>query len=72
MTNRYAVGALMGALMLVVSGCTQDECIDQFDCNNNKGAPGTGKVWACVENKCVARDVNTEPPPTDDAGTGTD
>ncbi|OJH40794.1 hypothetical protein BON30_07585 [Cystobacter ferrugineus] len=59
----------MGALMLVVTGCPSEECIDQFDCNNSQGSPGTGKTWACVENRCVARDVNTEPPPTGDAGT---
>lgn len=75
MTNRLAVGALMGALMLVASGCTSDECTDQFDCNNNKGSAGEGKVWACVQNKCEARDSTTPPPPPPpplDAGTEPD
>src|SRR6218665_2026938 len=67
MTNRGVVVALMGALMMVATGCAE-ECVDQYDCNNNKGSAGVGKAWACRSNKCVAEDVST-PAPTPDSGT---
>jgi Tol biopolymer transport system component len=71
MTKRVVLGALMGALMVVATGCS-DECTDEFDCRNKKGEPGEGKEWVCVSNKCETQD--TTPPPTgeDDAGTQPD
>ncbi|ATB27429.1 PD40 domain-containing protein [Melittangium boletus] len=74
MTNRGVVAALMGALMMVATGCAE-ECVDRYDCNNNKGSAGEGKTWVCRSNKCVAEDVSTSTPdsgtptPEPDAGT---
>ncbi|XXF79850.1 hypothetical protein P2318_08875 [Myxococcaceae bacterium GXIMD 01537] len=56
MSKRVVVGALMGALALVTTGC-DDECVDQFDCLNEKGSPSSGKVWTCVDNTCEERDA---------------
>jgi Tol biopolymer transport system component len=71
MTKRVVLGALVGALMVVSTGCSE-ECADQFDCTREKGTPGQGKQWACVDNKCVTRDVTTPPEEETDAGTQMD
>jgi hypothetical protein len=57
-----ALGAL--SLGLLVTGC-QPECVDRYDCVN-KGSPGAGRQYACVDERCVPRDI---PGTTTDAGT---
>ncbi|WP_224247651.1 lamin tail domain-containing protein [Hyalangium gracile] len=61
MLMRSWVQALCAAVcVLALTGCG-DECVDQFDCRNKKGAPPEGKEWVCTdENKCEARD-ETDP-----------
>lgn len=69
MTKHVVISALAGALMVVATGCS-DECVDQFDCLNDKGTPAEGREWVCVDNKCEERE--TQPPSGEDAGTETD
>lgn len=69
MMKRVVLGAFVGTLLVVSTGCNP-ECTDQFDCTSNKGAPPSGQEWTCTANKCVA--TNIAPPPSTDAGTGTD
>ena len=65
MARRVVFGALVGALMVVSTGCSE-ECVDSADCRN-KGDPGAGREWVCVSNKCEGRD--TTPPSGGDGGT---
>jgi hypothetical protein len=65
MTNRGVVAALMGALMMVATGCSE-ECENASDCND-KGSPGEGKAWVCRANACVAEGASSNPTP--DSGT---
>jgi WD40 repeat protein len=69
MNTRVVLGALMGALMVVATGCSE-ECVDQFDCINSKGNAPEGQAWTCADNKCQLR--STTPPEGSDAGTQTD
>jgi WD40-like Beta Propeller Repeat len=67
MARRVVFGVLVGALMMVATGC-EEECVDSLDCSDEKGSPGEGREWACVDNKCEARDVT---PPSDEGDAGT-
>ncbi|WNG30576.1 hypothetical protein F0U62_46095 [Cystobacter fuscus] len=63
-----AVGA--AAFGLMVTGCSPQECVDRFDCQNSKGAPPAGKQYTCEANVCVVKDIVPETPGTgSDAGT---
>lgn len=72
--SRFVMAMGAAALGLLMSACEGQECIDQFDCQINKGGPGAGKQYACKANVCVVEDAPTPPPPPspDDAGTQTD
>ncbi|GMU11044.1 Ig-like domain-containing protein [Corallococcus caeni] len=70
--KRSWLPALVTTVFVTVGTGCGDECVDQFDCRD-KGTPPEGQVYACVENKCELRTLNT--PEVDagtDAGTGTD
>ena len=62
------VGVVVCALLVLTTGC-QDECVAQGDCRNEKGDPGAGQEWVCVENRCERRQVTS---PGQDAGMETD
>ncbi|MHA7634133.1 hypothetical protein [Corallococcus sp. M7] len=53
------------AMALTSTGCG-DECVDDFDCRDQGGAPA-GQRYTCVESKCELTSV-----PVPDAGTSTD
>jgi hypothetical protein len=58
------------AFGLLVTGCGGPECVDRFDCQNNKAPLGAGKQYVCEANTCVVRDITPETPGTgSDAGT---
>ncbi|SEM22369.1 Ig-like domain-containing protein [Stigmatella aurantiaca] len=60
MLMRVWTQALCAAVcVLVFVGCGGDECVDQYDCRNDKGEPPAGQVYVCVANKCELRDVNS-------------
>ncbi|RKG52768.1 hypothetical protein D7X30_32585 [Corallococcus sp. AB011P] len=67
--KRSWLPALVTTVFVTVGTGCGDECVDQFDCRD-KGAAPAGQIYACVENKCELRTVNT--PPEEDAGTTTD
>ncbi|MDC0712391.1 Ig-like domain-containing protein [Stigmatella sp. ncwal1] len=70
MLMRVWTQALCAAVcVLVFVGCGGDECVDQYDCNNDKGPPPAGQVYACIANKCELRDANGPDAGTPDAGT---
>ncbi|WP_225412541.1 Ig-like domain-containing protein [Stigmatella hybrida] len=75
MLMRVWTQALCAAVcVLVFVGCGGDECVDQYDCRNDKGEPPAGQVYVCVANKCELRDVNSPgdggTPDGGDPGTG--
>ncbi|HYI00602.1 Ig-like domain-containing protein [Hyalangium sp.] len=53
-----ALGAFVCVLALTACG---DECVDQFDCRDEKGPAPAGKEYQCIENTCELRDK----PPTE-------
>jgi hypothetical protein len=80
MTMRNWLPALCAAVLALGTGCGK-ECVDAFDCVNDKGAAPSGQYYVCAESKCELRNLTEpEPEPTDggdttpDAGTdaGTD
>ncbi len=56
------------SLMLAVAttGCGS-ECVDAYDCRNEKGPAPAGQQWTCAAEKCETRPI--QPVPGDDAGT---
>lgn len=70
MLMRVWTQALCAAVcVLVLVGCGGDECVDQYDCRNDKGPPPAGQVYACIANKCELRDETGPDAGTPDAGT---
>ncbi|MCP3104807.1 hypothetical protein LZ198_38675 [Myxococcus sp. K15C18031901] len=67
--HKGLVGAMVCALGVFITGCS-DECVDPFDCRNDKGFPPEGQEWLCnSDNKCVLSPIDTTPLPTEpDAG----
>lgn len=66
MTMRNWLPALCAAVLALGTGCS-DECVDAFDCINDKGAPPEGQFYVCANNSCELHN-EAEPEPTD-AGT---
>lgn len=69
MTMRNWLPALCAAVLALGTGCGK-ECVDTFDCVNDKGSAPEGQYYVCAENKCELRTFET-PAPTD-GGEGTD
>ncbi|MFP2896044.1 hypothetical protein [Corallococcus sp. 4LFB] len=65
--KRSWLPALVTTVFVTVGTGCGDECVDQFDCRD-KARP-RGQIYACVENKCELRTLNT---PEVDAGTEMD
>ncbi|MCE9671745.1 hypothetical protein LY474_28445 [Myxococcus stipitatus] len=72
MLKRNWLPALMTAVLVTLGTGCGDECVDEFDCRNDKGQPAPGKQWTCHEGSCEQQDIPDQPGP--DAGTdaGTD
>ncbi|RKH82773.1 hypothetical protein D7Y21_27665 [Corallococcus sp. AB045] len=69
MIKRVVLGALLGALTVLGTGCG-DECVDLFDCRDKGSAP-EGQAWICnADNTCELQ--NLAPLPEEDAGTEAD
>lgn len=74
MMMRNWVPALCAAVLVLGTGCGK-ECVDQFDCVNDKGVPPAGQEYACVNNKCELHSTEQPSPDggtTDGGGTETD
>jgi hypothetical protein len=56
-------------LVVVGTGCGE-ECVDAFDCRNDKGQPDPGRQWSCnADNTCEQVPVEQQPDPVrPDAG----
>ena len=67
MQKRFWLPAVVTAAMVTMGTGCGDECVDQFDCQSDKGAAPTGKYWTCNSGTCEQRDLTTPPP--EDAGT---
>lgn len=63
MTMRNWLPALCAAVLTLGTGCGK-ECVDTFDCVNDKGPAPEGQFYVCAENTCELRDI-PEPAPTD-------
>ncbi|MCP3102619.1 hypothetical protein LZ198_27465 [Myxococcus sp. K15C18031901] len=71
MLKRNWLPALMTAVLVTLGTGCGDECVDEFDCRNDKGQPAEGKKWTCNEGSCEQENVDVTPTPDGGSDGGT-